>query len=292
MTSKADRRKEQMETLHQHLADQVEQLRDSDEWARYLKAATSFHNYSMNNLLLILAQCENATQVAGYRAWQKMGRQVRKGERGIQIMAPGRRTYTETTSEGEEEEKERVFFHAIRVFDVEQTEPIEGKEDHTQDPVKHLDEDDFAGLYERTRDYLTDHDVPVEVLPIEGATDGRAIKDKETGKIRVEIDQDSAPAHAALTLLHEAAHIQLGHLDQDPETRALHRGTREVEAESVAYIVAGTLGMDTSANSVGYIAGWSETDETDLIKTTAQRVLTTAHTIAEALAPADTAHAA
>ncbi|MEO7016746.1 MAG: hypothetical protein ABI130_08145 [Leifsonia sp.] len=80
---------------------------------------------------------------------------------------------------------------------------------------------------------------------------------------------------AAKTLIHEAAHIELGHID----------GLMETEADSVAYVVAGILGFDTSAYSIGYIAGWSDGD-TDLIKVTAARVLKTAHSIAEILRPA------
>lgn len=74
--------------VHDRLADQVQALIDSQDWREFLTVASRFHRYSANNVLLILAQRPDATRVAGYRAWQRLGRQVRKGERGIAILAP------------------------------------------------------------------------------------------------------------------------------------------------------------------------------------------------------------
>ena len=80
-----EQRRTEAAELHETIAQQVEALATSEAWAQFLAFAGKFHRYSLNNLLLILAQRENATQVAGYRTWQKLGRQVRKGERGIRI---------------------------------------------------------------------------------------------------------------------------------------------------------------------------------------------------------------
>jgi hypothetical protein len=87
-------------------------------------------------------------------------------------------------------------------------------------------------------------------------------------------------------MIHETAHIVLGHTEDTTEY-VQHRGLLETEAESVAYIVAGIRGFDTSAYSIGYIAGWSN-GNTDLIKSTATRVLQAAHTIADILTPINT----
>src|SRR5919199_5568600 len=74
--------------LHRRLADQVEALTTTEDWAAMLAVAARFHRYSSNNVLLIAAQRPDATRVAGYRSWQRLGRQVRKGERGLAILAP------------------------------------------------------------------------------------------------------------------------------------------------------------------------------------------------------------
>ena len=92
-----------------------------------------------------------------------------------------------------------------------------------------------------------------------------------------------SPEHAAKTTIHETEHILLGHTDEDPRTYLEHRGLKEIEAESVAYIVAGLTGFDTSTYSIGYITSW--TDDTTTIKTTAEHVLRTAHRIAEIHSP-------
>ncbi|MDD9205738.1 hypothetical protein PU560_04555 [Georgenia sp. 10Sc9-8] len=95
------------------------------------------------------------------------------------------------------------------------------------------------------------------------------------------IETGLAPAHAAKTALHEAAHVLL-HTTQAPEVYVTHRGITETEAEAVAYIVADLLGLDTSAYSIGYVAGWADGD-TDTIRATAARVLTAAQTLTDAI---------
>ena len=93
------------------------------------------------------------------------------------------------------------------------------------------------------------------------------------------LDDRLSPEHTAKTLIHETAHILLGHTS-NPADYVSHRGVIEIEAESVAYIVAGLAGFDTSAYSIGYITGWADGD-TDLIKGTAARVLDAAHRMAK-----------
>jgi Zn-dependent peptidase ImmA (M78 family) len=115
-----------------------------------------------------------------------------------------------------------------------------------------------------------------EAIP--GEINGFTTRD---GSPRVVVDANLSPAQAAKTILHEAGHVLL-HTDQDQGTYIEHRGTAETEAESVAHIVAGLLGLDTSVYSIGYVAGWSNCDA-DTIQTTATRVLQAAHTLADAL---------
>jgi hypothetical protein len=110
------------------------------------------------------------------------------------------------------------------------------------------------------------------------------------GTKRVVIDANLSPAQAAKTALHEAAHVLL-HSTEEHAEYVEHRGIKETEAESVAYIVAGMLGLDTSDYSVGYVAGWSNCDA-ETIKATAANVLRTAHTLADALTENEESEAA
>jgi len=280
-----EERRAEAEALQATIAEQVEALRDSEAWTRFLRFVQSFHSYSLGNLLLILAQKPEATHVAGYRKWQKLGRQVRKGERGIRIF--GGREVTETVedeSTGEEKERRRVRFFPISVFDMSQTDPIDTEADDPATLAQRLTGDDPHGIVEAVTDYLTAQGWSLTRQPIPGETNGYTTAD---GTQHVVIDANLSPAQAAKTALHEAAHVIL-HAEEDQTEYLEHRGVKETEAESVAYVIAGTLGIDTSAYSIGYVAGWSDCD-VDTIKETAARVLRAAHTLADAITDTDTA---
>lgn len=274
-----EQRRAEAEALQASIAQQVEELRESEAWTRFLDFAQSFHRYSINNLLLILSQQSEATHVAGYRTWQKLGRQVRKGEKGIRIFG-GRDVVTTQEDErtGEEKEQRTRRFFPVSVFDMSQTDPIDPE---AQDPstIAHkLTGEDPSGIVDAVTDYLTGQGWTVTREPIPGTANGYTTTD---GSRRVVVDSDLSPAQAAKTALHEAAHVIL-HAEEDPAEYVEHRGIKETEAESVAYVVAGILGLDTSAYSIGYVAGWSQ-GNAETIKETAAHVLRTAHTLAEAI---------
>lgn len=278
-TKTPEQRREEAEQLQASIAEQVEQLRGSEAWTRFLQFAAAFHNYSINNVLLILAQRPEATHVAGYKTWQKLGRQVVKGQRGIRIF--GGRDVTTTDQDdttGEETTTRRRMFFPVSVFDISQTELIDPTVDDPSTVARRLTGDDLAGIYDAVTDYLTRQGWTVTREAIAGATNGFTTLD---GTRRVVIDSDLAPAQAAKTALHEAAHVIL-HGDQSAAEYVAHRGIKETEAESVAYIVAALLGLDTTNYSIGYVAGWSQGD-TEVIKNTAANVLRAAHTIADAI---------
>ena len=115
-------RDERMSDLLQQLEAGVQAIQTSEDFQRYLRTAAIFHAYSPNNVLLILSQRPEATRVAGYRAWQALGRQVKKGEKAISIFAP--RPYRVTTADeaGEEQTREGLTFRSVPVFDISQTE--------------------------------------------------------------------------------------------------------------------------------------------------------------------------
>ena len=279
-TKSPEERRAEAEALHASIAVQVEELRTSQAWMRFLDFSRALHRYSINNLLLIAAARPDASRVAGYRTWQSVGRQVTKGQRGIRIFG-GRDVVTveQDARTGEETERRARRFFPVSVFDIAQTELIDPD---AADPavIAHLlTGDDPAGIFEAVADYLTGLGWTVAREEIGGQANGYTTID---GTRRVVIDAHLAPAQAAKTVLHEAAHVLL-HAEQDPAESVQHRGIKETEAESVAYVVAGILGLDTSAYSIGYVAGWSEGDA-ETIKATAARVLATAHTLADALA--------
>ena len=107
-----------MSTLMQQLEAGVQAIQTSEDFKRYLRTAARFHAYSPNNVLLILSQRPDATRVAGYKTWQALGRQVKKGERAIYIFAP--RPYRVTTEDetGEEQTREGLTFRSVPVFDI------------------------------------------------------------------------------------------------------------------------------------------------------------------------------
>ena len=280
----AEERRAQAEELQGSIADQVEQLRNSDQWVRFLRFAQSFHRYSLNNLLLILSQCPTATRVAGFRQWQAMGRQVRKGERAIRIFGYAQKKipaeqaesedHAETTEDGQ---KVITYYPVLSVFDIGQTDAIDPEADDPSTLAQRLSGADQLGIAVAVTDYLTEQGWTVRRQQISVGANGYT--DPEAR--RVAIDADLSPAQAAKTVLHEAAHVIL-HAEEDPSEYVDHRGVKETEAESVAYVVAGLLGIDTSRYSIGYVAGWSEGDA-GTIKATAGRVLHAAHVLAEAI---------
>lgn len=278
-----EERAAQAKALHDTLTAKVEALADSEEWSRYLDFMASFHAYSLNNLLLIWAQMPTATRVAGFRQWQAKGRQVRKGERSIKIRGFSTKKITETDAEtGEETETTAARFPILSVFDISQTDPIEGAE-QIENPAQRLTGDDPAGIYQAMADHMSAQGWSVTREHIDGQTNGYTTID---GTRRIVVEANLDPAHAAKTMLHEAAHATL-HAEIGTGEYIEHRGIYECEAESVAYVLAGMAGLDTSAYSVGYITGWTGGD-TDKIRTTAENVLHAVHVLSPALLEDDT----
>jgi N-terminal domain of anti-restriction factor ArdC len=268
---------ERLEQLQQQLAEAHEALVNSDDWMRMLKMASKLHRYSMNNLLLIAMQHPTAEHVAGFNAWKSMGRSVRRGERGIWILAPiKRKVLVEDEKTGEAARVQRVVgFRPAAVFAQDQTDG-----DPLPEVVRHLEGDApryawVAIVGQLAQDGYRVLMQPPTTLGATGETDPAAHV--------VRIAPDRSPLAQLKTLLHERAHIHLGHVDDFAAYRQ-HRGVMEVEAESVAYVVAGALGLDTSAYSVGYLGSWSK-GNTELVRSTAERVVKAAHGIVNTIAP-------
>jgi N-terminal domain of anti-restriction factor ArdC/IrrE N-terminal-like domain len=285
-------RKEQAEALQAGLAAQVAEMASGAAWQAYLDFAGNFHNYSLNNTLLIMIQHPTATAVAGYKKWQEMGRQVRKGEKGIRIYGfAQKRIEDEVTGEV----TYKAYFPIVSVFAEDQTDPIT---DETvefirksnpkavtlasvpQNPTQRLRGADDADILGRVTAFVEGNGWSFSVEPVEGSANGYTTID---GSKRVVVDSALEPAQQAKTALHEAAHMIL---HTDDEGSALDRATKELEAESASYVAAKMLGLDSEGYSIGYITGWSHGDP-DAVVATAQRVLKAAHQIIEALDPTD-----
>lgn len=258
-----------MDSIMQNLETGVAELFSSDRYQDYLKTMSKFHNYSFNNTVLIAMQRPDATLVTGYRNWQSMGRQVKKGEKGITIIAPApvkKKREREVLDEDqkpvigedgkpktEEVEITLPYFKAITVFDIGQTtgEPIQ-----TLAPeILTVAVEDFDLFLEAIRNISP---VPIRFDAIEGSTNGYYHNlDKE-----IVIKKDMSQSQTLKTAIHETAHARL-HDREIMENQGIEKDrlTKEVEAESVAYCVCSAFELDTSEYSFPYIAGWSSGKE-------------------------------
>ncbi|HXA27651.1 MAG TPA: ArdC-like ssDNA-binding domain-containing protein [Candidatus Angelobacter sp.] len=227
------------------LHDGVAALTSSERWAAWLRVQSRLHRYSFQNALLIAMQCPDATRVAGYRAWQALGRQVRAGEHGIAIFAPIARRVQVDPDDEDAPQSVRVVqaFRIAYVFDISQTDGPALPEIATR-----LDGPDPGNAVAQLDAAATALGFRVDVVELTPGVDGSC--SHRDGVIR--IDTNLAPAHRVVTEAHELAHAVL-HPDGYAGTP---RAQAELEAESVAYIVCHHLGVDSSAASFGYVAHW------------------------------------
>jgi antirestriction protein ArdC len=268
MATKAETaREERLEEMHERLVAKTDALVTSEGWAEYLAFAARFRQYSFNNTLLILLQCPTATRVASYKRWAEMGRQVRKGEKGLSIFAPMMR---KREDEKTGEEKRYVSgFRLVSVFDVAQTDGDPLPADPAA-PVL-LDGEAPEGLWHALAGIVFDAGYTLQRGPSERGENGFTRPEDKV----VQVTEGLSDAQAAKTLIHEVAHMLL-HTDDRvlTEDALLHRNVAEIEAESVAHIVAEVHGLPTDAYSIPYVAGWSN-GKTEVIAATADRVLRT-----------------
>lgn len=232
----------------------------SDCLARYLAAMSHFHRYSWNNVLLISIQRATATRVAGFQTWRKFGRFVRKGEKGIVILAPliGKKK----TEEDEREDKCLFGFRAAYVFDVSQTdgEPLPEFASVQGDPTEHM---------ERLKGFVTEQGIALDysdsIRPALGVSRGGAIT----------LACGLSAAQEFSTLTHELAHEKLHRTERRTQTT---KTLRETEAEAVAFVVCHAIGLDTNTASSDYISLYDGNRDTltaslDFIQSTATAIL-------------------
>ncbi len=245
------------------LTEGVQRLTTTSEWHRYLHFQSRFHHYSFGNVLLIASQFQDATHVAGFHAWRKMARFVRKGEKAIFILAP--MVYRNAVAEDRDDDRMIRGFKWTPVFDISQTD---GEE--IPSLCHRLVGDDPSGLFSRLADVAKSIGFSVEDAELPGNTNGDCSFDLH--RIRVEVA--NSPAQRVKTLAHEIAHAILHGSFND-------RRLAELEAESTAYVVCQSLGLDTSDYSFGYVANWAGGGDEALagVKTSCERIQETAASI-------------
>jgi antirestriction protein ArdC len=248
--------------LLERLVAGITELTTSERWLRYLQFQGRFHRYSTNNVLLIAAQCPNATRVAGFSAWRTFGRTVRRGEKAIWILAP----LVRHRREDEAGDRSPVTgFKLVAVFDVAQTDgpdlPSVCERVVVGDPGQH-----FAALVA----VAEQHGFSVHDHEFQGATNG----DCDHRRRRIRVARHNAEGMRVKTLAHELAHALL-------HVEAPDRRLAELEAESTAYVVCAALGIESGGYSVGYVTTWAGGGEEAVTKIRAccERVQATAASI-------------
>lgn len=280
--------KQKVQEITEKLEQGIKELFESEKYKTYLNTMSKFHNYSFNNTMLIAMQKPDATLVAGFKAWQKnFDRHVKKGEKGIRILAPAPYKIKEeqekldpVTGEimldkngmpvTEEVEIKIPAFRVVPVFDVSQTD---GKE------LPDIGVNELSGSVEDYEDFmqaLTEvSPVPITYEDIDGDAKGYF----RTTDHRIAIQEGMSQSQTVKTAIHEVAHAKLHDRERNQDIDAVldkDRNTKEVEAESVAYTVCQHFGIDTSDYSFGYIAGWSSDRDMKELKSSLDTIRKTA----------------
>jgi antirestriction protein ArdC len=283
----AAERQEQRRRDRERLAEAIRALLSSDGWKAWLHTRATLHTYSFQNTCLIAEEARRRgfqpTHVAGFRAWLRLGRRVRKGERGLRILAPVRVKDRDET--GDETGELRIFFRCVHVFDVSQTDPLPGVQPAPlspprQPPTGHSHAH-LLGPLERLAGELG-YEVSYRSL---GRADGLC---DHRGR-RISIDEALAVNAKASTLVHELGHALIGR-EEDSRGR-LGKQLEELVVEAVAYVVSAGAGLDTGQDSVPYIASWEGEDALEQLQRTAELIDTLARRIEKAIAPEPRAQA-
>ncbi|MCR5230380.1 MAG: ssDNA-binding domain-containing protein [Solobacterium sp.] len=238
----------EFERISEQLQKGVRDVYESGRYKNYLKTMSRFHGYSASNCILIFMQKPDASYVAGYQTWKnQFQRFVRKGEKGIRIIAPAR-------IHAEEEEEVRLVFRTVSVFDISQTEgePLPSY----MNAELEGEVDDYDSFLEAA---VLACRIPVCFEDIGGGVHGYfSPKDRQ-----IVIQKDMSPLQTVKTLIHEMAHSIL----HDGEEGSMkERRQKEIEAESTACAVCCHYGLDSSEYSFGYIAGWAADRELKQLK--------------------------
>ena len=241
----------------------------SEKLREYLAAMARFHRYSLHNVMLIASQRQDATHVAGFQTWKQLGRFVKKGAKGILILAPVvLRKDTESNNHEEETEQTAIRFRGVYVFDVVDTD---GR------PLPELGgiEGDPSGHTERLKEFIASRGIQLEYSDAIHPAQGQC----SAGKIVLLPGQSAAEEFA--TLAHETGHALLHGQARRSETT---KTVRETEAEAVAFVVCKAIGLKAQ-NSADYIQLYS--GDKDTLEESLEHVQQASAEILAAITPAD-----
>lgn len=267
--------RERLREITEGIESGIRDLFESDKYRQYLSVMSRFPRYSLNNTMLIYMQKPDATLVAGYERWkQQFGRHVRRGERGITIIAPT--SFKKKIQEQkldpdtkapvfdkngnivmEEKEIEIPTYRPVKVFDVSQTDgkPLPSLVDSLSGTVKN-----YEAFLEALR---RSSPVPVSLEPMSTEMDGYFSRNQQ----RIAVREGMSEVQTVSAVIHEIAHSKLHNYEKAAEREGKEpekekdRHTEEVEAESISYAVCQYYGIETGGNSFGYIASWSQGKE-------------------------------
>ncbi|MBP7187467.1 MAG: DUF1738 domain-containing protein [Ruminococcus sp.] len=268
-----------MQNLFKKIDDGVKAVFESDRYKDCLRYMSKFTNYSAGNCILIMLQKPEASLVAAFGKWKQLGRTVNKGENGIAILAP--MTFRNKQSENEDEEEQdeaetrTLGFRKVYVFDVSQTsgEPVP---EYVSDLDEDIEEEHVEAVISAVRSITG---LPVDVEDISGGAKGYYSHSEQ----RIVIQAGLSGAQAVKTAIHECAHALLHDPDKKLPTADTTRSDKEVQAESVAYIVASRYGLDTSEYSFPYIASWSHGKQLEQLNRFLNEIQGTARIICDAI---------
>ena len=269
-----NKNQEKIKAALERIEDCLATINTNEDWLQYLCFQSKFYNYSFGNTILIYSQNPEASYVKGYKSWNQLGRYVKKGAKGLAILAPcfkktevfkepeNKSEYHD--AEGEKEVKKVISgFRVTYVYDIADTD---GSDEYLPVLVKGLAGNSEAEkeIYERLQAFISTEHTVTEVT----GTASKGSYNLDTGVICVRGDLDYL--QRIKTLLHEYAHAIDFKLHPEPD---VSRNRRELIAESVAFVVSMRLGLDTSSYSMSYIKSWlKDADELKIIADTVQKV--------------------
>ena len=267
-------RTEKLNELEQKLQQGVAEFFTSDRYAQLLLIMSKFHSYSFNNCLLIAMQCPHASYVTGYSNWKtSFNRIVRKGEKAIRIIAP---CPYKSKDKDTGEEKEQLYFRTASVFDVSQTMQIPETEEI---PLGLAELTGTVADYDKLLEAIISvSPVPVFFEDIPGEAKGYFSETE--GKIVIK--QGMSQAATLKTACHELTHACL-HNSQALGDEKRSRETKEIEAESTAFMLCNLLGVDSSDYTFEYVAGWEGKDNMKALTSSMNLIKTTANDLFDAI---------
>lgn len=241
------------------LKEGVKDYFQSETYKKFLETMSKFHNYSPRNIQMILTQNPDASHVASFKKWRdEFERSVNKREKAIRIFAPiTLKKRDPKTNEPilDENGNEQTYtsFKLVPVFDVSQTS---GKE--LTKAIYELEGsyEDYGNLYKSAREVSEANGVPISFS--EDTQGAKGYYTRTTNEIVIK--KGLSEQQTLKTIFHEMAHSELHTVDRLLEN-PLSKSTRELQAESVAFVVSSHYGLDTSEYSFGYLASWSQDPE-------------------------------